>query len=346
MLEQTNDASSFLDDFELDSSNDIITEVDGLEGVDKLEFKPEDQEQEKFVPDEEEEEQKEDEQEEGFSYKAFLTHLNEQGLVQFEDREDLEDTPDVVYESINRTVQEGIKSYKDSIPETGKQFLDYLEKGGDPKKYIDTLQRPINLDKLDLDNESDQELVMREYLKLSDYSSEEIDETIADYKDGLLLDKQSKVAFKKLEKSFDKRNESLIKEQEAYAESQREQYANYQKLVDTTIESSTNLAGLEITKAEKDSFKKYLLLRDKDGLTSYEREVQEDPVKTQLELAYLKFKKYDFASAKKQGESEATKKLNWKLKNNDKTVTGGKSSQEVKDEGGLGAFGFFKRKQG
>lgn len=345
MLEETNDSTSFLDDFEIEAPNDIITEVE--DPIEKVQFKPENENpDDKFVPPTEEVEEQEEEETETFSYKAFLSHLNEQGLVQFEDKEDLEDTPEVVYESIKGTIQEGINSYKESIPDEGKRFLTYLENGGDPKKYIENLQAPLDLAKLDLENESDQELVMREYLKSQDYSTEEINETITDYKDGLLLDKQSKVAAKKLEKSFEKRNENLLKEQEAFAEAQREQYSNYITQINTTIDNSTNLAGLEITKAEKDSFRKYLLARDRDGLTSYEREVQENPVQTQLELAYLKFKKYDFGAAKKAGETEATRKLNWKLKTNDKTVTGGKSSQEVKEEANLNAFNFFKKRQG
>lgn len=296
---------------------------------------------------EENEEGKEDnkESEDSFSYKAFLSHLSEQGLVQFEDKEDLEDTPDVVYESISKTIQSGIQGYKESIPSEGKQYLEYLEKGGDSSKYFETLQKPFDISSMDLDSESDQERVVREYLKLQDYSGAEIDETIEDYKTGLLLDKQAKVASKKLEKSFEKRTEALLQEQEALQEAQREQYNQYINTVNTTIESVDNIAGLEVTKAEKDSFRKYLLIRDKDGLTAYEKELQADPVKTSLELAYLKFKKYDFASAKKQGETEASKKLNWRLKNSEQTVKGGKSSQEVKQESDLSAFRQFMNKK-
>lgn len=360
ILQELNDTSSFLNDFEEES---IIKE--GKEGVDDiinaeipdddgikiltdtegLPFNPEDENKQEDESTEDTEDKSEDEEGDKFSYKAFLSHLNDEGVIAFEDKEDLDDTPDLVYESVKTTIQEGIKSYKDSIPDEGKRFLDYLEKGGDPTKYIETLQKPLDITSLDLDSEADQERVMREYLKTQDYTSEEIDETIADYKEGLLLDKQSKVAAKKLEKTFEKRTQDLIKQQELEAESKAEQYNTYINTVSSTIDNSSELAGLEITKAEKDSFKKYLLARDKEGLTAYERAYQEDPVKTQLELAYLKFKNYDFASAKKKGESEATKKLNWKLQSNDKTVKG-KSSVEVKDEdGSFDAFKAFLGKQ-
>lgn len=315
------------------NSIEVITEIEGLE---------ETEDEDDSENSNEEETQSGDQ----FSYKAFLSHLKDQGLVEFEDKEDLTDDVEIVYESVKKTIQSGIDSYKESIPDEGRMFLEYLEKGGDPKKYIESVSVPLDIASLDLDSEADQERVLREYLKTQDYTSAEIDETINDYKDSLLLDKQSKVAAKKLEKTFEKRTELLLKEQEAQAEYAREQYNANINMISNTIDSSDNLAGLELTKSEKDTFRKYLLVRDKDGLTAYERELQEDPVKTSLELAYLKFKKYDFASAKKAGETQANKNLIWKLKNNEQTIKGGKSSEEVKQESNLDAFKSFipKRK--
>lgn len=362
MLEMNNDSNSFLDEFEEEGKDIIIegTDDDSVEIVNDnkninkdvtndiktiTEIEVEDEEADASSDDTDNSSEEETEDGEKFSYKAFLSHLNDEGVISFEDKEDLPDTPEVVYESVKKTITDGINSYKESIPEEGQKFLDYLEKGGDPKRYIDTLQAPIDLQAIDLDLESDQEKVLREYLKTQDYTPEEIDETITDYKDNLLLDKQSKVAAKKLEKTFEKRNEILLQEQEQVAEQQREQYNNYINTINNGIDTSDSLAGLEVTKAEKDSFKKYLLVRGKDGLTDYEREYQQDPVKTQLELAYLKFKKYDFGSAKKAGESAAVKQLNWKLKNNESTIKGGKSSQEVKQESDLSAFRSFMNKK-
>lgn len=361
MLEMNNDTSSFLDEFEEEVKTDGV--IDGEDdGVEIIESKnkskvPEEGNDIKTITNledldvddsdkkDEDPKDKEESNENSFSYKAFLAHLSEEGLVEFEDKEDLEDTPDVVYESINKTIQNGINSYKESIPETGQKFLEYLEKGGDANKYIETLQKPLDINSLDLESESDQEKVTREYLKTQDYSSEEIDETITDYKENLLLDKQSKIAAKQLNKSFEKRTEKLLQEQEQIAESQKQDYINHINNISNTIDTSETLAGLTVAKTEKDSFRKYLLIKGKDGLTDYERELQTDPVKTQLELAYLKFKKYDFGAAKKQGESEASKKLNWSLKNNESTLKGGKSSQEIKQEDNLNAFRSFMGKQ-
>lgn len=354
MLEELKDTSSFLSEFEEENKTPIIKEgEEEIENPIKPPVVESDEilknithfETEEVENDEVEEVEDNSEVEEGFSYKAFLSHLNEEGVVSFEDSDDVEDKVEVVYESISNTIKQGINSYKESIPETGKKFLEYLEKGGDVDKFIETLSRPLDLQTLDLESEADQEKVVREFLKNQDYSADEINETITDYKDSLILDKQAKVASKKLEKTFEKRNENLLREQEELSNQRANQINEYINAVSSTIDNSTSFAGLEVPKAEKDTFKRYLLARDKEGLTAYEKEIQEDPIKTQLELAYLKFKKFDFGAAKKQGETEATKKLNWKLKTNDGTVKGGKSTDRVKNESDFSAFEMFKSRQ-
>lgn len=352
MLETINETSGFLDGFEEDNNNQIIdgndnsievintledidneiATVNNIEGVT-------DQENEDVDPNKSTEDEEDNIPQ--FSYKAFLSHLNDEGVVTFEDKEDLPDDVEVVYESVKKTIESGINQYKESIPEDGKKFLDYLEKGGDVNKYLETLQKPIDMNSLDLDNEADQEKVMREYLKLSEYTQEEINETINDYKENLLLDKQSKVAAKKLEKVFEKQTESLLLAQEEQAKATKEQYNQYINTISNTIDNSQDLAGLAVTTAEKDAFRKYLLVRGKDGLTDYEREYQADPVKIQLELAYLKYKKYDFSSAKKEGATSQAKKLNWALRNNENTVKNGRSTHEMSDENSLDAFKAF-----
>jgi hypothetical protein len=299
------------------------------------------------VPEELEKDKLPDEQEKDldisqYSYKAFLSHLNEEGLVDFEDSEDIEDKPELIFESVKNTIQKGITSYKESIPEVGKKFLDYLEKGGDPDKYIKSLDKPFDVNNINLESESDQKKVVGEYLRSQEYTEEEITETLKDYEDSLLLEKQARVASAKLNKIFDKRQEQLLQDQNLIADQQREQYSKYINDVNSTIDVSTNIAGLEISNREKEEFKKYLLAVDNQGQTQYQKELQENPIQTQLELAYLKYKKYDFGSAKKIGATETTNKLKNIFKNTETTIKTGRSSEQAEDQAGnLDAFRRF-----
>lgn len=294
---------------------------------------------------ESEEQEAEEDDAESYSYKALLTHLDNEGLVEFEDSEDLEDSPELIFESVKKTIEKGIEEYKNSIPDKAKNLIEYLEKGGDIDKYLETIQKPFDLKAIDLESESDQELVMREFLKTQDYTPEEINETINDAKESLILEKQAAIAAKKLDKIFSKKSEALIAEQEQAQELQKQQYTEYISNINNTIESSSELAGLPLTNKEKEAFKNYLLAVDKQGLTQYQKEVNENPIKTQLELAYLKFMKYDFSKAMKQGETKAVKKFKDVFKRSETTVKTGRSANEIESSNNdLSAFKAFLNK--
>ena len=278
-----------------------------------------------------------------YSFKALAGYLSEEGIIDFEDAEGLEDTPEVLFESVKNTIAKEIQSYKDSIPDKAKKLIEYIEKGGDIDTYLEVIQKPFDIKNIDLTSESDQEKVVREYFKLQDYTQEEIDDTINDYKDSLILEKQAKVVSKQLVKHFDKAEEALIKSQEQELEARQEQYSKYITQVNTTIDTAEALAGLPITPKEKSEFKKYLLMTDKQGMTQYAKEVAEDPVKTQLELAYIKFKKFDFSNAAKKGETAATKRLKDIFKSNETNIKTGKSIEQTTSSiSDLSAFEQFK----
>ena len=277
-----------------------------------------------------------------YSFKALASYLSEEGLIDFEDSEDLEDNEEVLKQSVKTTIEKEINAYKESIPEKAKQLIEYIEKGGDIDSYLSKLQKPFDVKNIDFDSEADQEKVVREYLKNQEYSQEEIDETISDYKDSLILEKQAKVATKQLEKHYDKVEQSLLAEQEAIQEARKEQYSQYLSNVNTVIDNSDTLAGLPLTNKEKLDFKRYLLSPDKEGLTQYAKEVAENPVQTQLELAYLKYMKYDFSKAMKKGETLATQKIKNIFKANETTIKTGKSVNETSQESdNLSAFRTF-----
>lgn len=276
-----------------------------------------------------------------YSFKALASVLSEEGLIDFEDSAELEDTPEVLFNSIKNTVAKEVQTYKDSIPEKAKQIIEFMEKGGSLDDYLNNAQKPFDIKNIDLTVESEQEKVVREYLKLQDYSPEEIEDTIKDYSESLILEKQAKVAAKQIDKYFDKKEQALLEQAEIENQARVEQYNTYINTISSTIDTADTLAGLPITAAEKTELKKYILARDKEGLTPYERDYAEDPIKTQLELAFLKYKKFDFSKAVKAGETQATQKFKDIFKNSETNIKTGKSVGETKTSS-LSAFEQFK----
>lgn len=300
-----------------------IESKEDLKEEEEVEASEEEVEEEEVIEEEEEEvEDNSDEVEVEYSYKALATYLAEQGVIDFEDSEDIEDTPELLEEAVLNTAKNMVNEYKESIPAEGREFLEYLEKGGNPSKYFEVLQKPLDFDNLDLEDEDTQKQVLREYLASQDYSSEEIEEELKDYEDALILDKKAKTASKRLEKIYQKRKEALLQEQAAMEAERKKQMDNYIKELKSTINNSSSLGGLPVSASDKKAFESYLLDRGKDGLTQYEKDLQENPTKTQLELAFLKFKKFDFSKIEKRVKTEETKRIKGIIKTKDVTPKG------------------------
>lgn len=359
-LEQENkEAEKKLDDFkglEIHTSDSFAKQMEKeFSGEEEVEDKkdPEDKEVKTEKPEDKKTEDKVDTKKEDkkdeeevddtkYSFKGLASYLSEEGIIDFEDSDELADTPEILIESVKKEISNGINSYKESVPEVGKKFLEYLEKGGDESKFYQSLERPIDLDNVDLEDEDTQEVVVREYLKQLGYDASEIDETIEGYKDGLLLEKQSKLASKKLDKIYEKRNESLIKEQEQLIEDNNKKITAYLNNVKETIKSSKSLAGLEVPEKEKGDFTDYLLkVNPKTGLTKYQEDLNVDQVKNSIELAYLKFKKYDFSKAQRKAETKVTQELKNKIFQKSESTVKGKTQDDAAKVDFSG-FGMFK----
>lgn len=318
----------------VEDSDDDAKEDDSEESTEE-----DDGDDEEEVEDNSTEDESEDESEEvEYSYKALASYLAEQGIIDFEDSEDIEDNPEILEEAVLNTAKNLVKEYKESIPEEGKLFLDYLEQGGDPSKYLQTFEKPLDFQNLDLEDEKVQKRVVAEFLKTQDYEEDEIKEILQDYEDGLILGKQAKIASKKLEKLNSKKQEQLIAQQQAELEKRQEAVEKYIGDIKSAINSSNTLGGLEVSTADKKEFEKYLLQKDKSGQTQYEKELKENPMQTQIELAYLKFKKFNFEKLAKQVKTSETKRIRNLVKVKDKTVSGKSKQIARKKSGDLSGF--------
>lgn len=268
-----------------------------------------------------EDEEEEESEESGYNFKALASALAEEGVIDYEASEEDDNSIELISNAVTNTAKSMLEEYKESIPEQGRKFLDYLEKGGDPNKFFETISSSKVTD-LDIEDESNQKRIISEYLKLSDYSDEEIAETLQDYEDGLILEKQAKLASKRLGKIYEKEEEKLIKSQEESIKAEQKKFDEYVNTIKTSIDSADSLAGLKISKAEKKSLQSYILDKDKTGLTQWQKDLQENATQTQLELAFLKMKKFNFENITAKTKTDITKKYKSIFDGTDKTPKG------------------------
>jgi len=59
-------------------------------------------------------------------------------------KEEMENTPEAFQAMIEKTVEKKVSDYKDSLnTPVAKQFLEYVENGGDPGQFFQLVSAPI-----------------------------------------------------------------------------------------------------------------------------------------------------------------------------------------------------------
>ena len=121
-----------------------------------------------------------------------------------------------------KSVPELINYFKTVIEENSKpdfaseeiEALDaYVKQGGDLKKYLQ-IDAELDLDDIDLDEESNQKAVVKMWLKEKGFSAKQIEKKISKYEDAGLLEDEAEDAIEDLKEIREQRKEQLLKEQE------------------------------------------------------------------------------------------------------------------------------------
>ena len=119
-----------------------------------------------------------------------------------------------------KSVPELINYFKTVIEENSKpdfaseevEALDaYVKQGGDLKKYLQ-IDAELDLDDIDLDDESNQKTVVKMLLKEKGFSSKQIEKKLSKYEDAGLLEDEAQDAIEDLKEIREQRKEQLLKE--------------------------------------------------------------------------------------------------------------------------------------
>lgn len=232
-----------------------------------------------------------------------------------------------------KNVQELISYFKTVIEENSKpdfaseeiEALDaYVKQGGDLKKYLQ-IDAELDLDDIDLDEESNQKAVVKMLLKEKGFSSKQIDKKISKYEDAGLLEDEAQDAIEDLKEIRDQKKEQLLKEQKKQHEQyQEQQRAFYTNVVDE-IKGLKNIRGIAIPEKDKKVLIDYILKPDADGRTKYQKDYAKGGVKNLIESAYFTMNADKLLeAAKREGNNKAVERFRNSLKS---TSVSSKSKQ-------------------
>ena len=239
--------------------------------------------------------------------------------------EEGDEKPKSVPELINyfKTVIEE-NSKPDFASEEIEQLDAYVKQGGDLKKYLQ-IDAELDLDDIDLDEESNQKAVVRMLLKEKGFSSKQIDKKISKYEDAGLLEDEAQDAIEDLKEIREQRKEQLLKEQKKAHEQYQEQQRTFYTNVVDEIKGLKNIRGIAIPEKDKKVLIDYILKPDADGRTKYQKDYAKGGVKNLIESAYFTMNADKLLeAAKREGNNKAVERFRNSLKS---TSVSSKSKQ-------------------
>lgn len=227
---------------------------------------------------------------------------------------------------------EGLVDYiKDLVEENSKpeyaneqikQLDAYVKNGGNFTDFYNNMSHVASYDNLDIEDEANQKAVVRDYLKTSGYTDEQINKKIERYEDADMLYDEATDAHERLKEIKQREIEEQQIQQEEYRLAQEKQTRAFYESVTGTVNSLTNIRGIQIPQQDRKTLLDYIFKTNTDGKTQYELDYAQDPSKNLIESAYFTMKGNTLLSeATKNGESSATKKLKSMLRHSSKNHT-------------------------
>ena len=201
-----------------------------------------------------------------------------------------------------------------SVPEYADERIEqldqYVKNGGKFEDFYQTQQRTISYDNIDIEDESNQKQVVRDYYKLQGMSDEQINRKIERYEDADMLEDEATDAVNYLKAYEQQRAQYMAQQQEAQRQAQEQQAIQFAQDLTNGINNLTNIRGISIPKEDKKALYDYITKTDADGLTAYQKEFNGNLVNNLIESAYFTMKGDALlGEANRNGQTSAANKL-------------------------------------
>ena len=307
----------------------------GVEEPEKKETKPETKEEEKpEVPVEEQEE----EQEENFEfdtdkslekvtpkvteYQQTFNSFKEAGIfkhVEIDPDEELDQDRflELQEEEYESEVSQRLQAWaSQDLDEDAKAFIKFKRDGGRTEDFFDVYTSSSSIPEGDIKDEDYQDDIIRYQLTQEGWDKDEIEDRLEYLTDS---NKKAKVAEKyeeKLKTIKNSQKEALLKQQETQLANYKKQENDFKNDIKSTLTSSSNIKGINITPTDKTKLLNFITKRDQkiEGdryITSFQKKLNEafqDKEKVVL-LAKLLENDFDFSDIEEKGKTKQTRKV-------------------------------------
>ena len=190
------------------------------------------------------------------------------------------------------------------------QLDQYVKNGGKFEDFYQTQQRSMSYDNIDIEDESNQKAVVRDYYKLQGMNDEQINRKIERYEDADMLEDEATDAVNYLKAYEAQQAQYMAQQQEAQRQAQEQQAAQFVEDLTNGINGLADIRGIAIPKEDKKALYDYITKTDSDGLTQYQKDFNGNLVNNLIESAYFTMKGDALlGEARRNGQTSAASKL-------------------------------------
>lgn len=277
----------------------------------------------------EEEEEIEDNNEENV-VTNFFDAMAEKLNWEFEEGEEKPKSVDELINYFQNVIEENSKPEYSS--EEVEALDNFVKQGGDLKKYL-TIDAELDLDDIDIEDETNQKLVVKQLLKEKGFSTKKIDKLVSRYEEAGLLEDEAQDALEDLKEIKEERKKQLLEDQKkAYREQLQRQQQFYDNVV-SEIKGLKNIRGITVPEKDKKVLMDYILKPDTDGKTKYQKDYAKGGVKNLIESAYFTMNADKLIeAAKREGNNSAIDKFRRSLKSSSITTKSRKQATGSDDD--------------
>lgn len=297
---------------------------------DKPKRKPGRPRKEETIEEETEEEEGVEDNNEENVVTNFFDAMAEKLNWEFEEDEDKPKSVDELINYFQNVIEENSKPEYSS--EEVEALDNFVKQGGDLKKYL-TIDAELDLDDIDIEDEANQKLVVKQLLKEKGFSTKKIDKLVSRYEEAGLLEDEAQDALEDLKEIKEERKKQLLEDQKkAYREQLQRQQQFYDNVV-SEIKGLKNIRGITVPEKDKKVLIDYILKPDTDGKTKYQKDYAKGGVKNLIESAYFTMNADKLIeAAKREGNNSAIDKFRRSLKSSSITTKSRKQATGSDDD--------------
>ena len=312
---------------EQDTEEEEIEEED-IE--DKPKRKPGRPRKEETIEEEAEEEEEIEDNNEENVVTNFFDAMAEKLNWEFEEDEDKPKSVDELINYFQNVIEENSKPEYSS--EEVEALDNFVKQGGDLKKYL-TIDAELDLDDIDIEDEANQKLVVKQLLKEKGFSTKKIDKLVSRYEEAGLLEDEAQDALEDLKEIKEEKKKQLLEDQKKAYQIQLQRQQQFYDNVVSEIKGLKNIRGITVPEKDKKVLMDYILKPDTDGKTKYQKDYAKGGVKNLIESAYFTMNADKLIeAAKREGNNSAIDKFRRSLKSSSITTKSRKQATGSDDD--------------